>query len=105
MTSATNEQLKPNEQIRQEPEAETAADTGASLSESVISDLFAARRQQLDTVKQWISLKFFYQAAEKVKREEAALRKLLDLEQAKQTILAEYTFVLDPVYFEQKFLP
>jgi hypothetical protein len=51
-----------------------------------------------------VGLKFYYRAAEKIKQEEETLKRFLRIESAKQTVLADYSFVLDPAYFEQKFL-
>ncbi len=75
-----------------------------SLSVDTVAELYKARHTDLETMKKWVGLKFFYRATEKVKQEEATLKRLLRLETAKQTILADYSFVLDPAYFEQKFL-
>lgn len=98
-----SEKLQPVElgpQYRETPE--TAAD--GSLTAEHVEQLYAVRRSDLKSIKPGIGLKFYYRAAEKIKQEEEALKRLLRLENAKQNILSEYSFVLDPVYFEQKFL-
>jgi len=78
--------------------------TEGSLTAEAVTSLYKARQNDLETIKKWVGLKFYYRAAEKIKQEEQALRRLLRLEDAKQSILADYSFVLDPAYFEQKFL-
>ena len=98
----TNEQLQPSE-IPKETES-PATGQSENFDDTQISETFSQRHHDLETIKQWIGLKFYYRAAEKVKQEEAALRKLLDREEIKRSILSEYSFVLDPLYFEQKFL-
>ena len=97
------EQLQPNNEVPhyQEAAAEIPAE---GLSAEQVRELYEARQRDLETMKQWVGLKFYYRAAEKIKQEEANLKKLLRLETVKQGILAEYSFVLDSAYFEQKFL-
>ena len=75
-----------------------------SLTAEAVTSLYQTRQADLETMKKWVGLKFYYRAVEKIKQEEQALRRLLRLEDAKQSILADYSFVLDPAYFEQKFL-
>lgn len=98
----THEQLQPVEQ----PTAveTTATEQPNNLDETQLSETFSRRHKDLETIKQWVGLKFYYRTAEKVKLEELALRKLLNREEIKRSILSEYSFVLDPLYFEQKFL-
>jgi hypothetical protein len=96
------EKLNTAEILPQQEQAPPAANE--SLSADALATLFQARRNDLAAIKKWVGLKFFYRATEKVKQEEASLKRLLRLETAKQTILADYSFVLDPAYFEQKFL-
>lgn len=97
------EQLHSNaEQLRQQESPQENPDNGLSVSQ--VRELYEARQRDLKTMKQWVGLKFYYRAAEKIKQEENSLKKLLRLEGIKQDILAEYSFVLDSAYFEQKFL-
>jgi hypothetical protein len=95
------EQLQPIEKIH--PQEPTESLEQSALSQGQVNELFAMRQQDLETIKAWIGLKFYYRAAEKVKQEEERLRKLLNFQQTKQTLLSEYSFVLDTAYFEQKF--
>jgi hypothetical protein len=99
----TIEQLQPNmeKEHNQEAPLENQAE---GLSANQVQELYEARHRDLKTMKQWVGLKFYYRAAEKIKQEEESLKKLLRLESVKQGILAEYSFVLDSAYFEQKFL-
>ncbi len=96
-----HEQLQPSEQLPAREYDETVNEAG--LSANVVAELYDARRDNLKTLKNWVGLKFYYRAAEKIKQEEEVLKRLLRLENAKQTILADYSFVLDQAYFEQKF--
>lgn len=69
-----------------------------------VESLFNQRRQTLRQIKNQVSLKFYYSVEEKIKREEEQIKTLLRLEEHKQKVLSAYSFVLDPRYFEQKFL-
>lgn len=102
MHQEQKEQLPASEQLSQatEPQAQTLE----GLNAGQVEQLYTARQADLEALKQWVSLKFYYRVAEKVKAEQTAFRRLLRLEDAKQNILSEYSFVLDSAYFEQKFL-
>lgn len=102
MNLEQNEKLPKVEFLPEAEQSETASDSG--FNEDTVISLFNERQQTLGQIKPWVGLKFFYRTAEKVKQEEAHLRRLLRLENAKQTVLSDYSFVLDPAYFEQKFL-
>jgi hypothetical protein len=79
---------------RNSPKGPTESLEQSALSQGQVNELFAMRQQDLETIKAWIGLKFYYRAAEKVKQEEERLRKLLNFQQTKQTLLSEYSFVL-----------
>lgn len=102
MNQEQSEQLPNPESMLPAENAEAV--TESRLDAAAVANLFQARQQHLATLKNWVGLKFFYRAAEKIKQEETSLKHLLRLENAKQTILADYSFVLDSAYFEQKFL-
>jgi len=102
MNIELQEKLQPVEQLPDNEQQET--DFQAGLNAETVAELFTSRQADLKTLHRWVGLKFYYQAAEKIKQEEQTLKRLLRLETAKQTILADYSFVLDPAYFEQKFL-
>lgn len=69
-----------------------------------IDQLFLDRNNELEKLKTNLSLKRFYAVSEKIDKEKQALIKLLDLQTNRDKILSEFSFVLDPAYFEQKFL-
>jgi len=97
------EQLQPNIEVPRYQEA-PFENGEQGLNAGQVDELYQTRKLDLETMKPWVGLKFYYRAAEKIKQEEEALKKLLRLENVKQGILAEYSFVLDSAYFEQKFL-
>lgn len=102
MNQEHKEQLHPAEQLAAHPEQETSATEGLTMQQ--VDELYTARNANLEAIKQWVNLKFYYRVAEKIKQEQEAFKRLLRIENAKQDILAEYSFVLDSAYFEQKFL-
>lgn len=75
-----------------------------TLSLNSIKTLFIARKKALEEVKPYICLKFYYFIAEKIQQEERNLLKILNLETKKARNLKKYSFILDPNYFQQKFL-
>jgi hypothetical protein len=73
------------------------------LSITAIDSLYKHRKEQLESIKNHIYLKFYYQIEEKLKKEQQVLMDILDGKLGKKKVLAQYSFVLDPQYFEQKF--
>lgn len=76
----------------------------AELTVEVANSLFSQRFSEAEQLQPFISLKFYYAIKEKIVREQAAARKLLQIEENKQEILDKYSFILNPSYFEQKTL-
>jgi len=70
----------------------------------IAAALFEHRLAEAEQLQPFISLKFFYSLKEKIVREQAAARKLLKIEENKQEILDNYSFILNPAYFEQRLL-
>jgi hypothetical protein len=97
-----SEILQPTEHI-----ANSSAKTEGSLApldEQQINSLMLSRKQALETIKNEISRKVYFQIEEKIGREETQLKEILDWQQGKQMQRAKYSLILDPHYFEQEFL-
>lgn len=76
----------------------------SKLTQQEIDGLYKERIQQLETIKDSIGLKFFYVITEKLQTEKKTLEKLLNVAYAKKQDQDQYSFILDPQFFEQKFL-
>lgn len=99
----SKELLPISESLPQTNEAEKHLSLKITLPE--IESLFAARLEELEQIKELMSLKFYYAVKEKIGAEKEAFLKLLDLEGKKKAILSDYSFALDTHFFEQRFLP
>ena len=62
------------------------------------------RLTMLESIKEIVSMRFYDRVADKLKQEEAKAAELSGASQDKQKRQARYSHVLDPQYFEQKFL-
>ncbi len=62
-----------------------------------------ARQQQLDMIKLTVSLKFFHELSEKVKREQEKLREFIIGSESKQERAKQYSHILSETYFDQLF--
>jgi len=97
-----NELLKSKEHIsRQSNEAKTTPD---SISRQETEEIYSFRKKSLETIRAVVCLKFYNEINEKLDNEKLAFEKLLNWQDAKTELLANYSFVLNPYYFEQKFL-
>ncbi len=74
------------------------------LTQEQIDALYTERIGQLDTIKDSIGLKFYYAITEKLQSEKKTLEELLNVAYTKKQDQDQYSFVLDPQFFEQKFL-
>ncbi|MCC7356821.1 MAG: hypothetical protein IT410_04410 [Candidatus Doudnabacteria bacterium] len=74
------------------------------LTQKQIDELYSQRLQSLDSLKAKISLKFYYIIAEKLQAEKKTLEALLNIAFTKKQDHDQYSFILDPQFFEQKFL-
>jgi hypothetical protein len=75
-----------------------------SLTRAEADNIYNFRRSGLETLRSAISLKFFHQISEKLEKEKQKFAELLLWKDHKQDALSNYSFVLNPYYFEQKFL-
>lgn len=65
----------------------------------------AQRRALLDKLRPVISLSFYNRLSEKLEYEKRQFQALLNIDDARRERLAQYSFVLNPSYFEQKLWP
>lgn len=94
--------LKPKEGLSKTGEEQVGPQGVLSPKEAM--EICKIRQEALEGLKHVITLKFYHQITEKLSQEKLAFEKLLNLETAKQTVLSQYSFVLNPYYFEQKFI-
>ena len=85
------------------PLAETAPQ-GRELSTELVDTVIAQRTRELEALKPEVSLKFYYAITKRIKQERSALEKIFHGRQRQENTLSHYSFVLDPRYFEQRFL-
>lgn len=74
------------------------------LTQTQIDELYSQRLQSLDSLKATISLKFYYIIVEKLQAEKTTLEAHLNIAFTKKQDHDQYSFILDPQFFEQKFL-
>jgi len=96
------ETLKPHELISKRSAIESSGHV--KLNGQKISALIQSRKEILENIKDGISRKIYFQIEEKINREEKQLKEILDWQEGRQSVLAKYSFILDPHYFEQEFL-
>jgi hypothetical protein len=82
---------------------EERAETTEALTKSEVEEICGGRVGQLESIRSLISLKFFHQISEKLEKEKRQFAELLKWHDTAQDILANYSFALNPSYFEQKF--
>lgn len=75
------------------------------LTQESSEHVLAERARQIEALRPTIGRKILYMLEEKLHRERAEFQHLLDAQSGKNIVLQKYTFVLDPNYFEQIFLP
>ncbi len=78
--------------------------TNNSLTKTEVEEIYSFRQNCLQRIRSVISLKFYHQISEKLETEKRLFQQLLNWEDNKQDVLSRYSFVLNPYYFEQKFL-
>ena len=64
--------------------------------------ILVTRAKLLSDLKPFVSLSFYYQLSEKLKTEEKRYKALFERAARERKTLKQYSFVLNPVYFEQK---
>ncbi|GEM_PF-2300623 len=73
-------------------------------SPTFVQALFNERRSSLEPLKATLSLKFYNAISEKITAEEAQFNQLLHIEADKEKDNAQFSYILDTQYFEQKLL-
>ena len=96
------EQLRPKDQ--QLLESHSGSEQDKQLTEQTIQQLADARLASLAEFKNIVGRKFYYAVEDRLQQQQNELRQLLDWQQGKRQKLANYSFILPPQYFEQKFL-
>ncbi len=96
-----NEILKSTES-KQADESGNVVSLG-KLSQEEVDVLYKKRLEDLQGVKELISLKLVHQVEEKLLVEKKTLEKLLNLQSAEDAARAKYSFVLSSYFFDQKF--
>lgn len=70
-----------------------------------IKEFFARRRQQAELIKPYIYLSLYDKILTKIKGEEDKINQYLDADGNRRKESQRYSNVLNPQYFQQKFLP
>lgn len=97
-----NELLKSPERITSSPFENHESLNGLSRQET--EEIYFSRKNSLEKIRGIVCLKFYNEIAEKLELEKQAFEKLLNRQDAKELALANYSFILNPYFFEQKFL-
>lgn len=82
---------------------ETETNSGF-ITKAEVETIYQHRQSLLEEVHTSVCLKFYNEIGEKLKNEKRQFEQLLNWQDAKQEALSHYSFVLNPYYFEQKFL-
>ncbi len=78
--------------------------TRSVITKEEVQQLYQGRKQRLEEVRSSVCLKFYETICEKIDQEKRLFERLLHWEDAKQDALSQYSFILNPFYFEQRFL-
>jgi hypothetical protein len=70
----------------------------------LVDELYKERVDDLEHIRLSVCLKFYNEISDKLSKEKSRFKQLLNLQDKKREILSHYTFLLNPYYFEQKFL-
>lgn len=96
-----NEILKSTEFKRVDEQGSTVS--FSKLNQEGVDALYTKRLEDLERVKELVSLKFVHLVEEKLLAEKKTLEKLLNLQSAEDAARAKYSFVLSSYFFDQKF--
>ena len=99
---SNNEILKPLEKIIFSPENSDNKASAPTVKQVQI--MFEKRKQDLEDLRLLVSVNFNKKMVKKIKQEEQQFLEIFNLARHKKQVLQKYSFVLDPQYFEQKFL-
>lgn len=78
--------------------------SGQTLTEATMASICAAREVRLARIQGVVCRKLYTEIQEKLAAERAQFLAILSHEGARTKALARYSFVLNPHFFEQKFL-
>lgn len=98
----TQETLKSRETFTSSSK-ESQAVYPAITKEEVLA-IYTERKKHLNEVRSIICLKFYNAIDEKLENEKRQFEQLLNFQDAREEALSHYSFVLNPCYFEQKFI-
>ncbi len=82
---------------------ETKANS-SSITTAEAETIYRQRQGNLEEIRSLVCLKFYNEIGEKLKNEKRQFEQLLNWQDARDEALSNYSFVLNPYYFEQKFL-
>lgn len=96
-------------QPTQSPSPENLSDLGLESAKQAqlslnLQPVLAARRSMLDSIKGFVSAKFYDMLLQRLAGEEELARNLTAADSASQTQKLRYSHVLDSQYFEQRFI-
>lgn len=94
------EKIKSGEKLKHVKTEAQPWDCDLTLAEA--DKICAERNIVLDKLRPWISLSFYNRLSEKLGQEKTQFQALLNIDDARKQMLAQYSFVLNPSYFEQK---
>jgi len=99
---ASKETLKSSEIFVPAGEKSHSADLTITKEET---DIICAQRQKyLREIRSFVGPEFYDRIGEKLANEKRQFEQLLNFQNARDEILSQYSFVLNPYYFEQKFI-
>lgn len=98
-----NPEVLPTKETKQTAEAAVLHVSESALTQDWILTNFTERTSALEQLKDRISLKSYYEILEKLNQEKETANSMLLTAIERQETLAEYSFILDPAYFEQQF--
>jgi hypothetical protein len=85
----------------QSPEVQSPAGT---VGKDEVEAIYKNRKNFLEEIRSLVCLKFYNDIGEKLENEKRQFQLLLNWRDARDEALSHYSFVLNPYYFEQKFL-
>ncbi len=86
------------------PSSQESEIQNSAISKEEVQAIYAERKNLLEDAKSFICLKFYNNICEKLEDEKRQFEHLLNLQDARNEALSHYSFVLNPYYFEQKFI-
>lgn len=84
--------------------AEEPQTSSPSITKAEVETIYTGRKNLLEEIRPVVCLKFYNDIGEKLENEKRQFEQLLNWRDARDEVLSHYSFVLNPYYFEQKFL-